>query len=170
MAKKRKARRAPKSQGITLNWAIVGLIVVIALLIGLWQINGKPESKAADTDTWPQVVNQLSANIQLDGDVNLSWTINSVQLPYELVGYRVMTTPYGATAPKTFNLGIGEVSSTVLQGEKATRYYVTVKDPSMVMPGHGMVGLYPVERHPTYAPNSTEVESAGKLVSAMLEY
>jgi len=41
MAKKKRVKRAPKFQGITINWGVVGLIIVIALLIGFLQMTDK---------------------------------------------------------------------------------------------------------------------------------
>jgi len=173
MAKKKRAKRAPKSQpkGVTINWAVVGLVVVIALLIGLWQINGKPQSQAATVNgTWPKVVKSLSADVRLDKTVNLSWQVITPTAPYEVVGYRVVTTAAGATTPKTFDLGLSQIGSTTLQGQSTPRYYATITDPTMLLATHGTVELIPVMKHPTYAPGNLEVEYAGATTNAMLEY
>lgn len=169
MAKKRKAKRASKSQGITINWGIIGLIVVIALLIGLWQINGKPQSEAA-SEYWPNVVRSLSADININGTVDASWRANTVAAPYEIVGYRVEMTPYGATSPTSVDLSMSEIGSTTLKGQTEPIYYASVKNTSMVLTTHGTVGVYPIFKHPQYAPNTKEIMSSGMKVSAMLNY
>jgi hypothetical protein len=171
MAKKRKVKRASKSQGITVNWAIVGLIVVIALLIGLWQINGKPQSQAADEGAnWPKMVKELSADIRLNKDVSLSWRVITPAAPYKIVGWRVMTTASGAAESKVFDLSLSQVGSTTLQGQKEPLYYATVSDATMLMATHGTVELAPIVEHPTYAPNSKEIEHSGMTANAILEY
>ncbi|MFA5270693.1 MAG: hypothetical protein WC400_03770 [Patescibacteria group bacterium] len=171
MAKKKRVKRAPKSQGVTINWAVVGLVVVIALLIGLWQINGKPQSQAAsDQANWPKVVSNLNADIRLDKDVSLSWSVIEPAAPYEIVGYRVKTTPAGATASKTFDLTMAQIGKTQLQGQQKTIYYATVNDAAMLMATHGTVELMPIMTHPVYAPNSKEVEYAGVTTNAILDY
>jgi len=168
MAKRRKARRASKSQGITLNWAIVGLIVVIALLIGLWQINGKPESKARTY--WPQVVSALNADVRLDGSVNASWRVAKLDPAYQILGWRVVTTPGGATKSEFIDLNANQVNTTVLRGQIESLYYATVNVPAMVVAARGTVQVMPIIKHQSYAPSSVEVPSAGMTTNAILNY
>jgi hypothetical protein len=167
MAKKRKAKRASKSQGITINWGVIGLIVVIALLIGLWQMTDKSE---ADSGRWPQLMNNASATVFLDGDVNVSWQEYPLQPGYTVTGYRVVTQANGAAQPTNFDLSLSQVNTTTLTGKPGVLHYATVKDMAIVKAGYGTVRIEPIYMHAVYAPNSVNAPEAGQTVRTMLTY
>ncbi|MBN2585635.1 hypothetical protein JXA59_03250 [Patescibacteria group bacterium] len=167
MAKKKRAKRAPKSQGITINWGIVGLIVVIALLIGMWQMADKSE---AQSGTWPALITRASATVRLNGDVDVSWRQLAVSPEYVISGYRIETLASGAQKSMVFDLNPNQINTTELSGQKGTLYYATVKDQAMTKAIYGDVWVMPIFTHAIYAPNSVNVLKSGQKVRAMLTY
>ena len=173
MAKKKRVKRAPKSQGVTINWAVVGLVVVIALLIGLWQINGKPQSQAAGGNTieqanWRTMVTGLAAGVnKYDGQVSVNW----VEVPvsgFEIVGYRISVLPTGASVPETFDLSMQEISSNQPKGSAYVTRYANVTAKGALKATSGKVTVDPMIQHATYSPNGQSQSAAGGSTTFML--
>lgn len=173
MAKRRKAKRASKSQGITLNWAIVGLIVVIALLIGLWQINSKPQSQAASSSTvaqvnWKTMVKGLSAGVnKFDGKISLRW--DEVAVPgFEIVGYRVRVLARGADNADVFDLSMSQLSSNQAKGSPYVTRFASVTDMAIIKAIDGVVRVEPMIQNAVYSPSGQNQPAAGAQTTVIL--
>ena len=170
MAKKRRAKRAHKSQGVTINWGVVGLIVVIALLIGLWQMSDKSDAQS-DAANLPKMITNLSADVRLNGELNMAWRLipPSAVSGLEVIAWKAVVMPRGAVTSTNFDIALSEVGSTTLQGDTKPWYYATVDMPPLVLATSGTVELMPVVKSPAY-PNGRDSAPSGAKTNVVLTY